>query len=239
MRWECGAPLWAWCCCARGMSCGRRWKATRRWRREELRERNAGEKIETYSRYDNPAVSRPPPGARARAGSFRAHPRMRRLPHAAASAGARIAAVAPGNAGRRRTAAFAAGAISGAGPQIDAMDLGSGFRTGGDGNLRTLYRIYPAVAAAIGTSRIRRIEPAGPADFSGRLLERMAIPDHTPRSAGDGDADGTGSDVLPAPDPARVGAGDGVRRVVRIAGAAIACRGHRIQEGRQRYGCER
>src|SRR5260370_41069237 len=143
MRWECGAPLWAWCCCARGTSCDRRWKATRRWRREELRERNAGEKIETYRRDDTPAVYRTPTGARARSGSFRAHPRMRRLPHAAAGAGARIAAVDPGNAGRRRTAAFAAGAFSGAGPQSDAMDLGVWFRTGGRGRLSAFDEICP------------------------------------------------------------------------------------------------
>src|SRR5467141_2457119 len=34
MRWECGAPLWAWCCCVPGTNCDKRWKATRRWRRE-------------------------------------------------------------------------------------------------------------------------------------------------------------------------------------------------------------
>src|SRR6266403_1599040 len=41
MRWECGAPLWAWCCCVPGTNCGKRWKATRRWQREELHEQNA------------------------------------------------------------------------------------------------------------------------------------------------------------------------------------------------------
>src|SRR5205823_7356500 len=100
------------------------------------------------------------------------------------------------------------------------MDLGSGFRTGGDGSLRTLYGIYPALAAATGTSGIRWVEPAGPADFSGRNLERMAIHDHAPRSAGDGDAGGIGGDVLPAANPARFGAGAGLRGAVHGAGDA-------------------
>src|SRR5712692_2268266 len=220
MRWECGGPLWAWCCCVPGTSCGERWKATRRWRREGLHERNAGRKYEASGRNDAPAVHRAATGARARAGSFRAHAGMRQLPHAAAGAGARIAAADTRDAGRRRTATLEAGAISGTGATVDAVDLGIGFRTGGDGSLRALYGIYPAVAAATGTSGIRGVKPAGPADFSGRNVERMAIHDDTPRGAGDGNAGGTGSNALPAADPARFGAGAGLRGVLHRAGAA-------------------
>src|SRR3989440_11014496 len=220
MRWECGAPLWAWCCCAPGMNCGKRWKAMRRWRREGLDERNAEREDEASGRNDAPAVHRAATGSRARAGSFRSYARMPHLPHTAPRHGTGIAAADAGDAGRGRTAAFAAGAISGTRAQVDAMDLGSGFRTGGDGSLRALYGIYPALAAATGTSGIRRVEPAGPADFSGRNVERMAIHDDTPRGAGDGDAGGTGSNVLPAADPARFGAGAGLRGVLHRAGAA-------------------
>src|ERR1700674_2233084 len=220
MRWKCGAPLWAWCCCAPGTSCGKRWKATRRWRREGLDEQHAGREDEASGRNDAPALHRAATGSRARAGSFRAYTGMRLLPHATPRHGAGIAAADTRDAGRRRTATLAAGAISGTRAQVDAMDLGSGFRTGGDGSLRTLYGVYPALAAAAGTSGIRRVEPAGSADFSGRNVERMAIHDDTPRGAGDGDARGTGSNVLPAADPARFGAGAGLRGVLHRAGAA-------------------
>src|SRR5713226_2415727 len=147
MRWECGAPLWAWCCSARGTNCGKRWKATRRWRREGLHERNAERQYEASGRNDAPAVRREATGPHARAGSFRAHAGMRRVPDAAAGAGTRIAAVDAGDAGRRRATALAAGAVSGTGPQVHAMDLGSGVWTGGDGSLRALYRVYRALAA--------------------------------------------------------------------------------------------
>src|SRR5207248_7587548 len=48
----------------------------------------------------------------------------------------------------------------------------------------------------------------------------MAIHDDPPRSAGDGHAGGTGSNVVPAPDPARSGAGAGLRGVLHRAGTA-------------------
>src|SRR5512137_991137 len=121
MHWECGAPLWAWCCYVPGMNCGKRWKATRRWRREELHERHAGRENEASGRNDAPAVHRAATGPRARAGSFRAYAGMRRVPHAAAGAGARIATVDTRDAGRRRATAFEAGAISGTGAAVDAM----------------------------------------------------------------------------------------------------------------------
>src|SRR5258706_285755 len=147
---------------------------------------------------------------------------MRRLPDAAAGAGARIAAVDPRDAGRRRAAPFAAGAIPGTGPQIHTMDLGNGFRAGGDGSLRAVYRIYPALADGTGKSGIRRVEPAGAADFSGHHVERMAIHDDTPRGAGDGDAGGTWRDGLPAAEPARVRAGAGLSRGLHGAGDSAA-----------------
>src|SRR6266851_5328854 len=236
MRWECGAPLWAWCCCVPGTNCGKRWKATRRWRREGLHERNAEREEEASGRNDAPAVHRAATGSRARAGSFRAYTRMRRSPHAAPRAGAGIAAADTRDAGRRRTAAVTARAISRTCPQVDAMDLGSGFRAGGDGSLRTLYGIYPALAAATGTSGIRGLEPAGPADFSGRNVERMAIHDHTPRGAGDGDAGGTGSNVLPAAEPAWLRAGAGFRGVVHDASTAHGGFGDGASRGTKPYG---
>src|SRR5712692_3420425 len=169
MRWECGAPLWAWCCSARGTNCGKRWKATRRWRREGLHERNAERQYEASGRNDAPAVRREATG-----------------PHA--GAGARIAAADARDAGRRRTAALEAGAIPGTGPQIHAMDLGARVWAGSDGSLRVLYGVYRALAAATGSGGIRGHEPAWPSDFSGHNVEGMAIHDDTPRGAGDGDA---------------------------------------------------
>src|SRR6266487_5921739 len=151
MHWGCGAPLWAWCCCARGTNCGRRWKATPRWRREEPLERNTGRKDEASRRNDTLAVHRTATGADARAGSFRAYAGMRRVPDAAAGAGAGIAAADAGDAGRRRALAVAAGAIPGTSTAVDAMDLGPRVWTGSDRRLCALHHIYPAVAATTGT----------------------------------------------------------------------------------------
>src|SRR5204862_2964098 len=100
------------------------------------------------------------------------------------------------------------------------MDLGTGFRAGSNGSLRALYGICPALGAATGASGIRGVEPAEPADLSGRNVERMAIHDHTPRGAGDGDAGGAGSHVLPPADTARFGPGAGLRGIVHRAGNA-------------------
>src|SRR5882762_10338908 len=94
------------------------------------------------------------------------------------------------------------------------MDLGAGVRPGSNGGLRALYRVRPALGTAIGTGGIRRVEPAGLADLSRRLLERMAIHDHTSRGAGDADAGGDRRSVLPEADPPRFGAGDGVRGIL-------------------------
>src|SRR6266700_2261753 len=232
MHWGCGAPLWAWCCCARGTNCGRRWKATPRWRREEPLERNTGRKDEASGRNDTLAVHRTATGADARAGSFRAHAGMRRVPDAAAGAGTGIAAADAGDAGRRRALAVAAGAIPGTSTAVDAMDLGPGVWTGSDRRLRTLYRLYPAVAATTGTGGIWRVKPARAADFSRGDVERVAIHDHTPRGAGDADPSGTGRAVLPAKDQARFGAGAGVRGILRGAGAANRGFGDRNAQGR-------
>src|SRR5580700_11504383 len=131
MRWECGAPLWAWCCCARGMNCGRRWKATVRWPREGLREQTAGREDETSGRNDVPALHRTATGPCAGAGSIGAHAGLRGVPHAAASTGEGIAAADARDAGRKRAVAFAAGGIPGKGAAVDAMDLGRGVWTGG------------------------------------------------------------------------------------------------------------
>src|SRR6267378_2174389 len=100
------------------------------------------------------------------------------------------------------------------------MDLGAGVRPGSNGGLRALYRVRPALGTAIGTGGIRRVEPAGLADLSRRLLERMAIHDHTSRGAGDADAGGDRCSVLPEADPPRFGAGVDVRGAVRRADPA-------------------
>src|SRR5260370_15903459 len=145
---------------------------------------------------------------------------MRRVPYAAAGAGARIAAADARDAGRRRTTAFAAGAISGTGSEVHAMDLGTGVWTGGNGSLCALYGVYPALANGTRKSRIRRVEPAGAADFSGRNVERMAVHDYIPRGTGDGDAGGASSHVLSSAGTARVGAGRGLSGSLRLAGGA-------------------
>src|SRR5436309_7973405 len=119
------------------------------------------------------------------------------------------------------------------------MDLGIGFWTGGDGRLCALYGIYPALAAATGTSGIWRVKFVGAADFSGRNVERMAVDDDTPRSAGDGDARGTGGNVIPAADPARFGAGAGLRGVLHRAGDANGGVGDGDPESGQRYNRKR
>src|SRR6267143_6229030 len=100
------------------------------------------------------------------------------------------------------------------------MDLGAGVWPGRNRGLRALYLVRPALATAIGTGGIRRVEPAGLADLSRRFLERMAIHDHTSRGAGDADAGGDRRSVLPAANPPRFGAGLDVRGVLRAADAA-------------------
>src|SRR5215472_18433914 len=194
MRWACAAPLSAWCCCARGMNCGKRWKATRRSRQEGLHERNQG-KDEASGRDDLPAVPRAAVGPRARAGSFPAHARVRELPHPAAGARARIAAADPGDVRGQRTAAVAAGAVPGGGAALHAMDLGTGVWIGGNWRLCAVYDIHRTLAGAIARGGLQRDESAGPADFPEPLLERMAIRDHTSGVFGGGDPGWPGLDV--------------------------------------------
>src|SRR5882762_8957394 len=100
------------------------------------------------------------------------------------------------------------------------MDLGPDIWLGGNGGLRALYNVRATLAAAIGAGGIRRVEPAGLADVSRRLLERMAIHDHTSRGAGNANAGGDRRSVLPAANPPRFGAGPDVRGVLRGADAA-------------------
>src|SRR5882672_2782633 len=237
MRWACGGPLWAWCCCARGTNCARRWKGRVRWRREELREQDTGRDDEASGRNDVPAVHRAATGPRTRAGSVRAHAGMRGLPDADAGAGARIAAADPGDAGGGRATAVAIGAISGTCAEIHAMDLGLGIWSGGNGSLCALYRVCHTLAGPIGKGGIRRVEPAGLAGISGRLLERMAVDDHTSRGAGDADAGGDWLCVLPAADPPRFGAGDGVRGILHGVRAGAGGGGIGDSQGPERQ-CE-
>src|SRR5438270_7160143 len=150
MRWECAGPSLAWCCCARGTNCGKRWKAMRRWRQEGLHERIRGRKVEASGRDDLPAVPRAPARPRARAGSFRPHERVRYLRHAAARAGARVAPADARDAGRHGTAAVAACPVPGKSASLDAMDLGPGVWTGGNRRVRALHGIHRALAAAAG-----------------------------------------------------------------------------------------
>src|SRR5436309_15051305 len=114
------------------------------------------------------------------------------------------------------------------------MDLGPGVRLGSNGALRALYRVCPALATAIGTGGIRRVEPAGLADLSRRLLERMAIHDHTARGAGDADAGGDRRSVLPEANPARLGAGAGAGGILRGADVAGGGAGIGNSQGRVR-----
>src|SRR5882724_5123126 len=117
------------------------------------------------------------------------------------------------------------------------MDLGPGIWTGSDGSLRALYRVRPALARPIGTGGIRRVEPAGPADLSRRLLERMAIHVHTSRGACDGDSGGDRRGVLPEANPPRFGAGAGVGGILRGADAPAGGAGSGDSQGRVRQ-CE-
>ena len=73
------------------------------------------------------------------------------MPHLAASSRSRIAFADARHARRRRTAAVAAGGISGARSEIVRLDLGRGIGLGGDWRLRSLHGLCRTFAAAIGT----------------------------------------------------------------------------------------
>src|SRR5580693_9446785 len=100
------------------------------------------------------ALYRAATGPRAGAGSIGAYAGLQPVPDAASRDGARIAVADAGHAGGRRSAAVAAGAISGADSPVDAMDLGSSVRPGGDGSVRAVYRLHRALGAAIGAGGI-------------------------------------------------------------------------------------
>src|SRR5258706_14495706 len=77
------------------------------------------------------------------------------------------------------------------------MDLDPGLWSRRDGSLRVVYRIYRAVANAVGTGRFWRLKSFEFADFSRRLLERMAIDDHFVGGAGAGGGGRLCAGVLP------------------------------------------
>src|SRR5713226_7155397 len=96
MRSECAAPSWAWCCCARGMNCGRRWANAALSLREGPYDRNgptiARRFHEAPRRNVLLVVHRAATGPRASARGLRARAGVQRVPHLAARAGTRIAA---------------------------------------------------------------------------------------------------------------------------------------------------
>src|ERR1700730_15175679 len=146
MRWECAAPSWAWCCCARGMNCGTRWDKAARWLREEPREGRRyffGKRGDAAPRRNDLfVIYRAATGPRAGAGGFRAHAGMRRMPHAATRPRTRIALTDARDAGGRGGAARQARPVSGADAQVDAMDLDGSVRAGRNRSLRLIYRVH-------------------------------------------------------------------------------------------------
>ncbi len=132
------------------------------------------------------------------------------------------------HAGGRRAAAVAAGGISRTRAEIVWMDLGRGFRLGGYWRLRALHGTCRALAGAIGASGIRRHEPFELTYFSRRLLERMAIRDHTSRGAGDANCGRIWRGCIPASPAARLGIGAGAGGILRRACLARACGSHGV-----------
>jgi len=123
------------------------------------------------------------------------------------------------------------------GAKVDAMDLGSGFWTGSDGRLRALYNIYPTLGAATGRAGFGGSNLLNLMIFQGAmwkgwqsmltLLEVLAMV----TLAGLGN-------VPPPADPARFGAGAGLRGVLHDAGDAGAGFGDGVSERGHGYGCE-
>src|SRR6266852_9837095 len=99
-------------------------------------------------------VYRAATGPRACAGGFRAHPGLRGMPHVAARPGARIAFVDARDAGGRRGAARAVGAVSGTGAEVNAMDLDRSVWPGRNRRVRVVHRLHRALAAAVGAGGI-------------------------------------------------------------------------------------
>src|ERR1700682_3413777 len=182
------------------MNCGTRWETAARWLREGPRERYrptiARRWHEASRRNDLLVVYRATTGPRAGARSFRAHAGMRSVPHAAARAGARIAAAYARDDRGRGGAAGAAGALSRERSQVHAMDLDHSAGFGGHRNLCAVHPVRGALAAATGTSGFWWVQSLEFADFSRRLLERMAIDDHFVGGARAGDRGGTRGGLL-------------------------------------------
>ncbi len=172
-----------------------------------------------------PALRGAPTGPRSRAGGLHACAGLHGLPDFAAGARAGIAAAYASHAGRRRTDAVAAGRISGARAEVAPMDMGTDFRFGGNRRLRSLYLYRRALAGTVGGCGIRRHKSSEFIGFSRRLLERMAICDHTSRGAGDADRGGIRFGDIPQTLAARVGIGIGAGGNVR--GAPFASAGGR------------
>src|SRR5690348_1339490 len=245
MSWECGAPLWAWCCCERGMNCGMRWKEPERWPREGPDEFATGTWVirnGSSGRDDLHVVSRATTGTSEGAGSVGAHGAVRAVPDADAGAGEGIAAIDASDAGRRRAIAGAPGGVRGAREEIGAVDLDAFVRAGGDGSVRAVYKLCGTAAGAAGTGGFRRVESTGVIDFPRCLLERMADDDFVNRSAGAGDPGRVRGGDAAAADKARVSAGGDAGGFVRGAvcgGDAGAGFGNGIPEGGGSGGAER
>src|ERR1700676_937712 len=244
MRSGCAAPLWVWCCCAHGMNCGTRWETAARWLREGPRERNrpsiARRWHEASRRNDLLVVYRAAAGSRAGARSFRAHAGMRGVPHAAARAGARIAAAYTRDDRGRGGPAGAAGPLSRTGAQVHAMDMDDSAWSGGHRSLCAVHPVRGALADATGASRFWRFQSFEFADFSRRLLERMAIDDHFVGGARAGDCGGLRAGVFPETFAPRVRIGASAGGILRRAavpaglGAGLGNTQGRIRGGQPR-----
>src|SRR6266403_5105454 len=243
MRWECAAPLWAWCCCARGMNCGRRWGKAAPWPREGPRE--GGRKFvarcrAASRRNDLFVVYRAATGPCAGAGSFDAYAGMRRLQDIAARPRTRVALADARHVGGRGGAAGQVGAISGAGAAVDGMDLDRSVWTGGNWGVCAVQHLHWALADGVGKGRVWRVESFEFADFSRRLLERMATDGYFVGGAGAGDGGGHCAGVLPQARAPRLRARTGTDGILRVdvaaagAGDGLGDASRRIRRGGQR-----
>src|SRR5258706_8962449 len=100
------------------------------------------------------------------------------------------------------------------------MDLDPGLWSRRHGSVRIVYRIYRALAGTVGTGRFWRTESFEFADFSRRLLERMAIDDHFVGGAGARDRSRIRASVLPQARASRIRSCPYARGILRGAIAA-------------------
>src|SRR5450432_4700943 len=106
------------------------------------------------------------------------------------------------------------------------MDLGAGVWAGGNGPLCALRGLHRAVARPAGTGRIWKHQHAESVDFSGRVLERVAIGDPSAGGGGNAHTRRLRPGIFPAAAAARVGgASIGADRVLRGGSAADATGG--------------